>query len=157
MQARLVKRERSYMVGIAVSVPSEQSQLIKLNKAIMKQLVSLQRYLSLQGTEEVIALSAPNQQADSDQQWVIGYPVPHRFPVHKEFSLCELPSGTYFVGEKGAKIELTYKTMRHHWIMAEMYDSLSTIFERYTITGDDKRVEVFSRVKPKIVDQQIYA
>lgn len=157
MQARLVKRERSYMVGIAVSIPSDQQQHIKLSKTVMKRLVSLQRYLTLQGTEEIIAIRSSKQHIEGHFDWVIGYDVPRRFLVHRDFTLCEVPSGTYFVGTKGARVDSVYTSMKSHWIMAEMYDENKTLFERYTISGEDKRVEVFSRVKAKTNPLQNYA
>lgn len=157
MQARLVKRERSYMVGISVSIPRSTNQTIKLNKTVMKRLVSLQRYLTIQGTEEIIALCPVSPLTSLNQEWIIGYHVPHRFPVNKEFSLHEIPGGTYFVGTRGTKLETIYDTMQNHWIMTEMYDQLPTLFERYTIAGDNKRIEVYSRVRPKISEHQHYA
>lgn len=157
MQARLVKRERSYMVGIAVSIPSDQQQHIKLSKTVMKRLVSLQRYLTLQGTEEIIAVRSSSPYSESTTNWIIGYDVPHRFPVHRDFDLCEVPSGTYFVGTRGTTLDHIYSTMKGHWILTEMYDVHNTLFERYTISGDDKRIEVFSRVKPRVPSQQHYA
>lgn len=156
MQARLVKRERRYMIGIPVIIPASKRQQIKLNRSIMKQLVPLQRYLSLPGTEEIVAYHL-QEKASGDSEWIIGYSVLSRFPPFKDYILQELPAGTYFVGAKGIKVDTVYDTMKNHWIMTDMYAPLPVLFECYTIAGEHKDVHVYWKVKPQTTTEQKYA
>ena len=156
MQARLVKRDRSYMIGISVTIPSAKRNQIKLNKSVMKRLVSLQRYLTLPGTEEIIAFPSNKTGLEGDE-WIIGYSVVSRFPPFKDYELHELPGGTYFVGAQNVKLESVYSMMKSHWIMTEMYKPLPVLFECYTISGDHKDVQVYWKVKSQSLTEQKYA
>lgn len=156
MQSRLVKRERVYVMGFTIDIPLSKQFQIKLNKEVMKQLVKLQRYLTLPPTEQIVALRTTHEDPDM-QRWVIGYPVSHRFPTLKEYSYYDLPAGTYFVGTKGQKLEFVYEKMTTHWVLNEMYDTLPVLFECYTIAGNNKKIQVFSHVKLKVNEQQQYA